>query len=71
VIKKDGYVIIATFSLKGVKKCAGLDVKNYDHNMLANFLGEDFNLIEYFDYEQYTPSGEIRPYIYTLFQKKV
>lgn len=70
VVKKDGYVIIATFSLKGVKKCAGLDVKNYDHNMLAKFLGEDFNLIEYFDYEQHTPSGEIRPYIYTLFQKK-
>lgn len=69
VVKKDGYVIIATFSLKGVKKCAGLDVKNYDHNMLAKFLGEDFNLIEYFNYEQHTPSGEIRPYIYTLFQK--
>jgi len=69
VVKKDGYVIIATFSLKGAKKCSGLDVKNYDQNMLAKFLGEDFSLLEFFDYTHYMPSGEPRPYIYTLFQK--
>lgn len=71
VIKKGGYVIIAAFSLKGAKKCSGLDVKNYDQNMLAKFLGEDFSLIEYFDYTHYMPSGEPRPYIYTLFQKSI
>jgi len=70
VIKKGGYVIIATFSLKGAKKCSGLDVKNYDQNMLAKFLGEDFRLLEYFDYTYYTPSGNPRPYIYALFEKK-
>lgn len=70
VIKKDGYAIIATFSLNGAKKCSGLNVKNYDHNMLAKFLGEDFNLIEYFDYMYHMPSGEPRPYIYTLFKRK-
>jgi ubiquinone/menaquinone biosynthesis C-methylase UbiE len=69
VIKKSGYVIIAAFSLKGAKKCSGLDVKNYDQTMLTKFLGEDFSLIEYFDYTYYMPSGEPRPYIYTLFQK--
>jgi cyclopropane fatty-acyl-phospholipid synthase-like methyltransferase len=69
VIKKGGYVIIAAFSLKGAKKCSGLDVKNYDQNMLAEFLGEDFSLLEYFDYTHYMPSREPRPYIYTLFQK--
>ncbi len=69
VIKKGGYVIIAAFSLKGAKKCSGLDVKNYDQNMLAKFLGEDFSMLEYFDYTHYMPSGEPRQYIYTLFQK--
>ncbi len=69
VIKKGGYVIIATFSLKGAKKCSGLDVKNYDQNMLAEFLGKDFSLLEYFDYTFHMPSGEPRPYIYTLFHK--
>ena len=69
VVKKGGYVIIAAFSLKGAKKCSGLDVKNYDQNMLAKFLGEDFSLLEYFDYTFSMPSGKLRPYIYTLFQK--
>ena len=70
VIKKGGYVIIAAFSLKGAKKCSGLDVKNYDQDMLAKFLGEDFRLLEYFDYTYYMPSGKPRPYIYALFQKQ-
>ncbi len=69
VVKKSGYVIIAAFSLKGAKKCSGLDVKNYDQNMLAEFLGEDFKLLEYFDYTHHMPSGDPRRYIYTLFQK--
>ena len=69
VIKKKGYVIIAAFSLKGAKKCTGLDVKNYDQDMLAKFLGEDFILLEYFDHTYYMPSGQPRPYIYALFQK--
>ncbi len=71
VIKKGGYVIIAAFSLKGAKKCSGLDVKNCDQNMLAKFLGDDFTLLEYFDYTYYMPSGEPRLYIYTLFQKDI
>ncbi len=66
VIKKGGYVIIAAFSLKGAKKCSGLDVKNYDQNMLVKFLGEDFTLLEYFDYTYHMPSGKQRPYISQL-----
>lgn len=69
VIKKGSYVIIATFSLKGAKKCSGLDIKNYDQTMLANFLGDDFHLLDSFDHTYTMPSGEQRPYIYTLFQK--
>jgi hypothetical protein len=69
VIKKRGYVIIAAFSLKGAKKCTGLDVKNYDQDLLAELLGEDFKLLGYFDHTYYMPSGVPRQYIYTLFQK--
>lgn len=70
VVKEDGYVIIATFSLKGAKRCSGLDVKQYDQDMLAEFLGNDFELVEYLEYEYHMPSGETRPYVYTLFQRK-
>jgi SAM-dependent methyltransferase len=69
VLKNNGYVIIAVFSLKGAKKCTGLDVKNYDQDLLAEFLGEDFKLLEYFDHTYYMPSGVPRQYIYALFQR--
>lgn len=68
-VKKGGYVIIAAFSLTGAKKCTGLDIRNYDHNMLAEFLGRDFVLLDHFDYTHYTPSGEPKPYVYTLFRR--
>jgi ubiquinone/menaquinone biosynthesis C-methylase UbiE len=69
VVRPGGYVIIAAFSLKGAKKCSGLDVRNYDSNMLAECLGEKFRLIEAFEYSYHNPSGGIRPYIYALFQR--
>ncbi|NJD76508.1 MAG: class I SAM-dependent methyltransferase [Candidatus Methanoperedens sp.] len=68
-VKKGGYVIIAAFSLKGAKKCTGLEVRNYDHNMLGEFLGKEFVLLDYFDYIYHTPAGMPRPYVYTLFRR--
>jgi ubiquinone/menaquinone biosynthesis C-methylase UbiE len=69
IVRPGGNAIIAAFSLKGAKKCSGLNIKNYDQNMLANFLGEEFDLIEYFDYTYKMPSGDLRPYIYTFFKR--
>jgi len=69
VLKKGGHVIIAAFSLKGAKKCSGLDIINYDEYLLADFLGKNFQLKAHFDYTYHMPSGASRPYIYTLFQK--
>ena len=70
IVRNGGYVLIAAFSLKGAKKCSGLDLKNYDSKMLIENLGEEFHLIEAFDHNYKMPSGDIRPYIYTLFQRQ-
>ncbi|MFC2019404.1 class I SAM-dependent methyltransferase [Chloroflexota bacterium] len=69
VVKQGGYVLIAAFSLEGAKKCSGLDIRNYDERMLAEFLGKEFKLVEHLNYIYHMPSGEARPYIYTLFQR--
>ena len=71
LVKIGGFVIIAVFSLEGAKKCSGLDVKNYNHTMIAEFLGTSFKLIEHFPYIYVQPSGAERPYVYTLFQRKM
>jgi SAM-dependent methyltransferase len=69
IVKKGGHVIIAVFSPEGAKKCSGLNVKNYDHQMISDFLGNDFELMEYFNHLYINPSGDKRPYVYTLFKR--
>ena len=69
LVKISGYVIIAVFSLDGAKKCSGLDVVNYKHKMISDFLGKGFELIEHFPYLYIQPSGGERPYVYTLFKR--
>ena len=70
VISKNGFVLIAVFSLHGAKKCSGLDLQGYNVDMLQHRLGHDFKLISSIEQIHLTPSGEERPYVYTLFQKK-
>ena len=69
-VDKNGFVILAEFNLQGATKCSGLDVKRYNAQMLQDKLGDDFTLLENFDYDYTMPSGEIRKYVYTLFQRK-
>jgi len=68
-LRQGGYVIIAAFSLEGANKCSGLDVHNYDAEMLSHFLGEGYKLKASFDFTYRMPSGASRPYIYTLFER--
>ena len=68
-VKSKGFVILAAFNREGATTCSGLPVKRYDSKMLTEKLGTDFQLIQEFDYIYIMPSGEKRPYIYTLFKR--
>lgn len=69
VLRTGGYIIIGTFSLEAPKKCSGLDVVNYNAEMLENFFGSNYTLQTSFDYMHYTPSGNKRPFVYALFKR--
>jgi hypothetical protein len=69
LVKIYGYVIIAAFNLNGAPKCSGLPVSRYDAHMLQEKLGEEFHLIQAFDYTYTMPSGDTREYVYTLFRR--
>lgn len=69
-VKKGGYLILATFNLSGAKKCSGLPVRRYNELMLKEKLKDNFNLVKSFNYIYTMPSGDTRPYIYTLFKRK-
>jgi SAM-dependent methyltransferase len=70
VLRPGGYVIIAAFAIGGASKCSGLEVRNYDKDSLIRFLGSNFKFIESMDYTYQMPSGDLRPYVYTLFHRK-
>jgi hypothetical protein len=69
LVNKNGFVIIAAFNLNGATSCSGLPVHRYDAHMLQEKLGNDFLLLEAFDYTYTMPSGNTREYVYTLFQR--
>jgi hypothetical protein len=68
-IKIGGFTILAEYNLHGATKCAGLPVHRYSIEMLQEKLGDDFKLIDSFDYTFTMPHGDLRPYVYSLFQK--
>jgi SAM-dependent methyltransferase len=69
VLKPNGYVLLAQFNVQGAEKCSGLPIHRYSKEMLQEKLGPYFKLIDSFEYTYTMPSGDSRPYIYTLFQK--
>ncbi len=70
-VKSGGYVIFSQFALDGAKKCCGLDILNYDNNMFKDNLGDNFKLIDTYNYLYTHPSnGNTRKYIYSLFKRK-
>ena len=69
-VKTKGFVLLAEFNLEGATTCSGLPVRRYSKEMLQEQLGIDFNLIESFNYDYTMPNGEIRKYIYALFQRR-
>jgi len=70
VVAKNGFVLIAVFALDGAEKCSGLPLQRYDVNMLQQKLGDNFKLIDSFNYTFINPFGGERPYVYTLFQRQ-
>lgn len=70
-VKDGGYVILAQFNKNGALKCSGLDVHRYNTEELQLGLGEEFKLLNAFDYTFTQPSGNTREYVYTLFKRTV
>jgi EEF1A lysine methyltransferase 2 len=69
IVMPGGFVIMSTFAMGGATKCSGLPVQRYSAESLSKFFGDGFRLVESSDYTYQMPSGELRPYVYTRFQK--
>lgn len=68
-VKPGGYVLLAEFSTKGARKCAGLELHRYSIEEMTKRIGSGFKLIKYEEYTYTSAAGDPRPYIYALYQK--
>ncbi|MCB0662252.1 MAG: methyltransferase domain-containing protein [Saprospiraceae bacterium] len=69
-VKVGGYVLIATFSKEGAKKCTGLPILPYSPEELQKWLGDDFSFLKNEYITHFMPSGDERPYHYGLYKRK-
>ena len=69
LVKLNGSIIIATFSLDGPEKCSGLQVCKYSEKDMVNSFSIAFKVIESFKYKHLTPFGTIQNFIFSVFSK--
>jgi EEF1A lysine methyltransferase 2 len=68
-LRNGGYALLAEFSSEGAPKCAGLQLHRYSIDEMNMRIGPGFQLVEHEDYIFINPSGDPRPYIYSLYRK--
>lgn len=69
-VRRDGYVIVATFALEGPTRCSGLDVVRYSPASLQEEFGAEFALVHSARERHRTPLGVEQAFLYCCFQKR-
>ena len=67
-LKPNGYVIASAFSVKGPKRCSGLEVKQYSEDSMKK-LFSDFEHLKLFEEEHKTPWGTSQMFMYDVFRR--
>jgi 2-polyprenyl-3-methyl-5-hydroxy-6-metoxy-1,4-benzoquinol methylase len=68
-IKKNGYLVLGTFSEDGPRKCSGLDIKQYSETSMTIQFEADFERIKCHQEDHNTPSGKDQNFLYCIFRR--
>lgn len=69
-IKKDGYLILGTFSEGGPKKCSGLEIKQYSEVSISARFEIAFDRIKCIAEDHTTPFNTVQNFLFCSFLKK-
>lgn len=69
-IKKEGYLILGTFSEGGPKKCSGLEIKQYSEASMSARFEIAFDRIKCISEHHKTPLNTIQNFLFCGFKKK-
>lgn len=70
-IKKNGYLVLGTFSESGPKKCSGLDIKQYSAASMSSRFEISFDRIKCFKEDHLTPFNTVQNFLFCSFRKKM
>lgn len=68
-VRRDGYLIVATFGANGPEQCSGLPVTRHTPSSLATLFAGSFDLRESFDVVHTTPWGSTQAFTYAVFTR--
>ncbi len=68
-LEKDGYFILSTFSVDGPERCSGLEVVQYDVATIKSIFGDSFDLMNVFNEDHITPTGNPQNFIFSVWKK--
>ena len=69
-IKKDGYLILGTFSETGPAKCSGLETKQYSEASMSARFEVAFNRVKCIQEDHKTPFNTLQNFLFCSFKKK-
>jgi SAM-dependent methyltransferase len=68
--RKEGVLILGTFSETGPKKCSGLEIKQYSPEGMSQKFEREFNRIKCIHEDHHTPFNTIQNFLFCSFRKK-
>jgi len=69
-IKKNGYLVLGTFSENGPKKCSGLEIIQYSEAAMSSRFEIGFDRVKCISEDHTTPFDTIHNFLFCTFQKK-
>ena len=69
-IKKEGYLILGTFSENGPTKCSGLEIKQYSEASMSARFEVAFDRIKCITEDHTTPFNTVQNFLFCSFEKK-
>jgi ubiquinone/menaquinone biosynthesis C-methylase UbiE len=68
-IKKEGHLVLGTFSESGSLKCSGLEIKQYTETSLSSLFEKNFKRIKCIEETHLTPFNTVQNFVFCSFQK--
>ncbi len=68
-IKKEGHLVLGTFSQTGPTKCSGLEIKQYTETSLSSLFEKDFKRIKCIEETHVTPFSTMQNFVFCSFEK--